>query len=94
MLKDGFLRYCDDPDIACCRGEAELGRLRIENARRRADLERVERERDAAIADIKCVPSIWPCYACKHTGQMSDRCHKNDRECFEWRGASGQEVHP
>jgi len=35
MLKDGFLRFCDDPELACCRAEAELGQLRIENARLR-----------------------------------------------------------
>jgi hypothetical protein len=32
MLKDGFLRFCNDPEIACCKAEAELGRLRQENA--------------------------------------------------------------
>lgn len=38
MLKDGFLRFCDDPEISCCRGEAELGLLREENVRLRAQL--------------------------------------------------------
>ncbi len=31
MLKDGFLRFCDDPEVACCRAEHELGQLRREN---------------------------------------------------------------
>ena len=33
MIKNGFLRFCDDPEIACCKVEAELGNLRIENKR-------------------------------------------------------------
>ncbi len=44
MLKDGFLRFCDDPEISCCRGEAELGLLREENVRLRAQLAERERE--------------------------------------------------
>ena len=24
MLRDGFLRFCDDPEIACIRAEKEL----------------------------------------------------------------------
>jgi hypothetical protein len=38
MLKDGFLRFCNDPELACCRAEAELGQLREENARLHAEL--------------------------------------------------------
>lgn len=45
-----------------------------------------QRRERAAVEDIKRMPSVWPCYACKHIGKMSNRCHKHDRECFEWRG--------
>lgn len=46
MLKDGFLRFCDDPEIACCKGEAELKQLRKENAALRAELERYREAED------------------------------------------------
>jgi len=32
MLKNGFTRFCDDPEIACCKAERELEQLRAENA--------------------------------------------------------------
>ena len=38
MLRDGFLRFCDDPELACCRAEAELGQLRAENTQLRIKL--------------------------------------------------------
>jgi hypothetical protein len=38
MLKDGFLRFCNDPEIACCRAEKELELLRDENERLYAKL--------------------------------------------------------
>lgn len=51
-----------------------------------AALRESRRRERAAVEDMKRVPQVWPCYACKHTGQMSDRCHYDDRDCFEWRG--------
>lgn len=52
-----FTRYCNDPELACCRAEKELGRLAAENATLRAQLAQVQRERVAAVQDIdrKCV---------------------------------------
>jgi len=38
MFRDGFLRFCDDPDLACCRAEKELEQLRTENVRLQAVL--------------------------------------------------------
>jgi hypothetical protein len=55
-----------------------------------AEVKRLTAERDAAVEDLKRVPQVWPCFACKHTGKMSNRCHGFDRDCFEWRGV--QEV--
>lgn len=52
MLKDGFLRFCDDPEIACCRGEAELGQLRQENIRLRAELLESQRRERAAVTAV------------------------------------------
>ena len=56
MLKDGFLRFCDDPEIACCRGEAELGQLRQENIRLRAELLESQRREQTARNELclKC----------------------------------------
>ena len=30
MLRNGFTRFCDDPEIACCKAEKELEQLRAE----------------------------------------------------------------
>ena len=38
MLRDGFLRFCNDPEIACCKAERELEQLRTENASLREQL--------------------------------------------------------
>ena len=54
MLRDGFLRFCDDPDIACCRAEAELGKLRIENGQLYAELAELQ-ELDQAKADGRLI---------------------------------------
>lgn len=37
MLRDGFLRFCDDPEIACIRAEKELEHLRNEISRIREE---------------------------------------------------------
>ena len=48
MLKAGFLRFCDNPEIACCKAERELEHLRSENALLRKRLaESQRREHDA-----------------------------------------------
>jgi hypothetical protein len=58
MLRDGFLRFCDDPEIACCRAEAELGQLRIENAQLRAQLaelqELVKAKEEGRLVELPC----------------------------------------
>lgn len=73
MLKDGFLRFCDDPEIACCKAEAELGRLRNENARLLSQLQDAQRRADKAVEDMKnIVDNVREehcdetcCFACK-----------------------------
>lgn len=37
MIRDGFLRFCDDPEIACIRAEKELEHLRDEISRIREE---------------------------------------------------------
>ena len=49
MLKDGFLRFCDNPEIACCKAEKELERLRNENAALRIQLAESQRREKAAV---------------------------------------------
>ena len=44
MNKYGFLRFCDDPEIACCRAERELFQLRTDYAQLRAELEQAQEE--------------------------------------------------
>jgi len=62
-----------------------------DNIKLQEQLAASQRRERAAVEDIKRVPQVWPCYACKHTGQMSDRCHYDDRDCFEWRGVEAGE---
>lgn len=65
MLRDGFLRFCDDPELACCRGEVELGRLRNENAQLHSQLLDAQRRADAA---VECIEKIddWNNHFCYH----------------------------
>ena len=66
MLRDGFLRFCDDPELACCRAEAELGQLRIENVRLRAELQELVKARaEARISPVKC-----PCDASEEAQEL------------------------
>jgi hypothetical protein len=58
MLRDGFLRFCDDPDLACCRAEKELEQLRTENVRLQAVLAGLQ-ELAKAKADGRLV--VLPC---------------------------------
>lgn len=51
MLRDGFLRFCDNPEIACCKAERELEQLRAENASLRAQLAESQRRERAAVEE-------------------------------------------
>ena len=55
MLRDGFLRFCNDPEIACCKAERELEQLRTENASLREQLAEAQRRADAA---VKCIEDV------------------------------------
>jgi hypothetical protein len=94
MLKDGFLRFCDDPELACCRGEAELGRLREENVRLRYELQESQRRERAAVEDMKrIVDNVREthcdetcCFACKFdcdTSITDSGCYANECPGFE-----------
>ena len=55
MLRDGFLRFCNDPEIACCKAERELEQLRTENASLREQLAESQRRGQAAVEDMTAV---------------------------------------
>ena len=64
MLKDGFLRFCDNPEIACCKAEKELERLRNENAALRIQLSESQRREQAAVEDIARLVASTPDIKC------------------------------
>lgn len=70
MRRNGFLRFCDYPGIACCEAEAELGQLRAENARLRAELIEARHRATAAIEDMALIAgqsnSALTCNCCKY----------------------------
>ena len=73
MLKSGFLRFCDNPEIACCKAERELEQLRTENASLREQLDESQRREQAAVEDL----SIYKdCGFCAHL-QDQQYCYKN-----------------
>lgn len=61
MLRDGFLRFCDDPELACCRAEAELGQLRAENTQLRIKLAVQEQMQEFAKAKADGRLVVLPC---------------------------------
>jgi hypothetical protein len=88
MLRDGFLRFCDNPEIACCKAEAELGRLRQENHRLRAELLKSQRRERAAIADLEYIHCAgrFGCLVC-HNNDICKRQTIQIGKCvdFKWR---------
>ena len=72
-------------------GIGERTRLMAENAELRAELERVKRERGAAIADWQgfCAKCVWNGKQYLSDGKMDDRCKtcRDNNKCnWEWRG--------
>ena len=74
MLKSGFLRFCDNPEIACCKAERELEQLRTENASLREQLAESQRREQAAVEFIKYLDR-------NYSGYMAE-----DERFAEWRG--------
>ena len=95
MLRDGFLRFCKDPEIACCKAERELEQLRTENASLRDKLAESQRRERAAVHDLKLAlidEALDPCHCCEYG--CTDHCtHPDGPTCGEtggknwkWRG--------
>ena len=80
MLRDGFLRFCNDPEIACCKAERELKQLRAENASLREQLAESQRREQAAVEDMTAVlkrDSDDICAYCKNRIECkSQQCEK------------------
>lgn len=69
----------------------EADKLQAENEKLRAELERVKRERGAAIADWQgfCAKCVWNGKQYLSDGKMDDRCKtcRDNNKCnWEWRG--------
>lgn len=85
MIKNGFLRFCDDPELACVKAESELGRLRNENTLLRAQLAESQRRERAAVEDLAIACS---CDVCSKRGKVRFSSCKSciTESAFEWRG--------
>lgn len=85
MLRDGFLRFCDDPEIACCKAERELGELRTENAQIKKENKALDMKLSRAIKVIDgiCEHCSW------ETG--SKECVESECPIMEWRKEKDQE---
>jgi len=63
----------------------------------KAENERLEAERDAAVEDMFIMGNM-PCRVCKHRvdpkeGAQPKRCVEYEGNCFEWRGLEGNHDH-
>ena len=63
-----------------------LSTFQAENEKLRAELEKVKRERDAAVTDLKAVGK-GECWVCKHFRNGGQKCRNcEDGSNWEWRG--------
>ena len=94
MLRDGFLRFCDNPEIACCKAERELEQLRAENASLRAQLAESQRRERAAVEDLKRFSACCQCNANIDGSccDMFDGTAENKYFCsnWQWRGPQAE----
>ena len=65
MIKNGFLRFCNDTEIACCKAEKELEFLRNENAELRTQLAVSQRRGQAAVEALHQVQFDIDCAECR-----------------------------
>ena len=94
MLRDGFLRFCNDPEIACCKAERELEQLRTENASLREQLAEAQRRERAAVEQIEqqmifdAQKGCEPCEICSNADKTPcEECNP------KWRGLqAGKEM--
>ena len=62
---------------------ATLSTLQAENKKLRAELEKLKRERDAAIRDLRY---LGDCVTCKYNKAPCPREDIGHKSCFQWRG--------
>ncbi len=97
MLKDGFLRFCNDPELACCRAEKELGQLRIENENLHTQLAKSRERERAAVRDLIALAHKYgDCEFCAWRDDKGHCAEPNPGDlCAEhykmkWRGPAGE----
>ena len=74
-----FFEVCLD----CKDAATALSTLQTENEKLRAELERVKRERDAAIRGLRY---LGDCVTCKYNKAPCPREDIGHKTCFQWRG--------
>ena len=80
-------RRIDTLDQHATRLHAALTEAERENARLKADLENVKRERDAAVKDMTVIKFCHTCKWDKYSVDESDICYSCVNKCYwEWRG--------
>ena len=94
MLRDGFLRFCDNPEIACCKAERELEQLRTENASLREQLAASQHRERAAVEDLKRFSACCQCNANIDGSccDMFDGTAENKYFCSNWQWRGPQEA--
>jgi len=79
--------FCTKDAEFIAHARADVPALIAEVKRMNAEVERLTRERDAAVADLRRVSKAHEdCHACAHIGGNTARCDFGE-DCWEWRGA-------
>lgn len=91
MLKSEFLRFCDNPEIACCKAEREFEQLRAENTSLREQLAESQRREQAAVESWRgfCSKCLRRDKQYLSDGQMDAvcvTCRANGKCNWQWRG--------
>ena len=82
MIKNGFLRFCDDPELACCRAERELGQLREKNVQLRSQLQDAERRERAAVEDMAATDKCDICLNDERNGGKTLYYSEEDQDYY------------
>lgn len=92
--KQEMQRRIDTLDQHAVKLHAALTEYERENARLKAELETVKRERDALKRDLyfECYDSAHACYICKYGQNGVAQCQRDldEDDCFVWRGVCAE----
>jgi len=85
--EDGNYRFVNDNAEFIAHARQDVPALIAEVKHQNAEIERLTRERDAAVADLRRSSKAHEdCHACAHVGGNTARCDFGE-DCWEWRGA-------